>query len=87
MIIQTNVEQQDVFERCSFEQGLCSWAESDVDTPGAEWTHHKGQEAWPIHGPPRDHTQNSAAGIRMSELLVKGVILMDLASKCRHLVL
>ncbi|XP_044077011.1 MAM and LDL-receptor class A domain-containing protein 1 isoform X2 [Siniperca chuatsi] len=57
-----NCEQQGVVERCSFEQGLCSWAESDVDTPGAEWTHHKGQEAWSKHGPPRDHTQNSAAG-------------------------
>uniref|UniRef100_A0AAQ5YK66 MAM domain-containing protein n=1 Tax=Amphiprion ocellaris TaxID=80972 RepID=A0AAQ5YK66_AMPOC len=59
---ENNCEQQGVVERCSFEQGLCSWAESDVDTPGAEWTHRKGEEAWPNHGPPRDHTQNSAAG-------------------------
>ncbi|XP_067330349.1 MAM and LDL-receptor class A domain-containing protein 2 [Channa argus] len=59
---ENNCEQQGVVERCSFEQGLCSWAESDVDTPGAEWTHHTGQEAWPKNGPPRDHTQNSAAG-------------------------
>ncbi|XP_062284207.1 MAM and LDL-receptor class A domain-containing protein 1 [Scomber scombrus] len=55
-------EQQGVVERCSFEQGLCSWEESEVDTPGAEWTQHRGQEAWPKHGPPRDHTQNSDAG-------------------------
>ncbi|XP_071348966.1 MAM and LDL-receptor class A domain-containing protein 2 isoform X2 [Trachinotus anak] len=59
---ENNCEQQGVVERCSFEQGLCSWAESDVDTPGAEWTLRKGLEAWPNHGPPRDHTQNSAAG-------------------------
>ncbi|KAK2822608.1 hypothetical protein Q5P01_022673 [Channa striata] len=59
---ENNCEQQGVVERCSFEQGLCSWAESDVDTPGAEWTPHTGQEAWPNNGPPRDHTQNSAAG-------------------------
>lgn len=71
VITKTNIEHQGVVERCSFEQGLCSWAESDVDTPGAEWTRHKGQEAWPAHGPPRDHTQNSAAGIRMSEALVR----------------
>nr|XP_033506790.1 MAM and LDL-receptor class A domain-containing protein 1 [Epinephelus lanceolatus] len=49
-------------ERCSFEQGLCSWARSDVDTPRVEWMRHKGQEAWPKYGPPRDHTHNSAAG-------------------------
>ncbi|KAG7228996.1 hypothetical protein INR49_013229 [Caranx melampygus] len=59
---ENNCEQQGVVERCSFEQGLCSWAESNMDTPGAEWTHHKGLEAWPNHGPPRDHTHNSAAG-------------------------
>ncbi|KAM7379552.1 hypothetical protein PAMP_005098 [Pampus punctatissimus] len=59
---ENNCEQQGVVERCSFEQGLCSWAESEVDTPGAKWTRRKGQEAWPNHGPPRDHTQNSAAG-------------------------
>uniref|UniRef100_A0A8C4IGG5 MAM domain-containing protein n=1 Tax=Dicentrarchus labrax TaxID=13489 RepID=A0A8C4IGG5_DICLA len=59
---ENNCESQGVVERCSFEQGLCSWADSDVDTPGAQWTHHKVQEAWPNHGPPRDHTQNSDAG-------------------------
>uniref|UniRef100_A0A3Q3EFD0 MAM and LDL-receptor class A domain-containing protein 2-like n=2 Tax=Kryptolebias marmoratus TaxID=37003 RepID=A0A3Q3EFD0_KRYMA len=53
---------QGVVERCSFEQGLCSWSKSDVDSHGAEWTHRRGQEAWPDHGPPRDHTRNSAAG-------------------------
>ncbi|KAM4729149.1 apical endosomal glycoprotein [Anableps anableps] len=55
-------EKQGVVERCNFEQGLCSWANSDVDTPGGEWTRHKGEEGWPNHGPPRDHTQNFAAG-------------------------
>ncbi|XP_018531715.2 MAM and LDL-receptor class A domain-containing protein 1 [Lates calcarifer] len=59
---ENNCEQHDVVERCSFEQGLCFWAESNVDTPGAAWTRRKGLEAWPKHGPPRDHTQNSAAG-------------------------
>lgn len=72
-----NLEQQGVVERCSFEQGLCSWAESEVDTPGTEWTQHKGQEAWPNHGPPRDHTQNSAAGIKLSELLGNEIILKE----------
>lgn len=57
-----NVELQGVVERCSFEQGLCSWTRSDVDTPEAEWTRHKGERAWPKLGPHRDHTQNSAAG-------------------------
>lgn len=71
----TNLEEQGAVERCSFEQGLCSWAQSEVDTPGAEWTQHKGQEAWPNHGPPRDHTQNSAAGIKLSELLGNEIIL------------
>ncbi|TKS79616.1 LDL-receptor class A domain-containing protein 2 Skeletal organic matrix MAM and [Collichthys lucidus] len=60
--INNDVEQQGVVERCSFERDLCSWAESDVDTPGAKWTRHSGQEAWPVHGPHRDHTKNSAAG-------------------------
>ncbi|CAJ1072730.1 MAM and LDL-receptor class A domain-containing protein 2 [Xyrichtys novacula] len=59
---ENNCEQQGFEESCSFEQGLCSWAGSDVDTPGAEWTRHIGQEAWPEYGPNRDHTQNSAAG-------------------------
>ncbi|XP_069014100.1 apical endosomal glycoprotein [Embiotoca jacksoni] len=64
-----------VGERCSFEQGLCSWAGIDVDTHGAEWTRHTGQEAWPDNGPPRDHTKNSAAGhyvIPGAHLTVKG---------------
>lgn len=64
--INNDVEQQGVVERCSFERDLCSWAESDVDTPGAKWTRHRGQEAWPVHGPHRDHTKNSAAGILYS---------------------
>ncbi|XP_042353411.1 MAM and LDL-receptor class A domain-containing protein 1-like [Plectropomus leopardus] len=62
-------------ERCSFEQGLCSWARSDVDTTGAEWTRHRGQEAWPGLRPPRDHTKNSAAGhfiIPETEVTEKG---------------
>lgn len=57
-----NCEEQGVVERCSFEQGLCFWGESDVDTPGAEWMFGTGEEFWPKHGPHRDHTQNSAAG-------------------------
>ncbi|XP_063741754.1 MAM and LDL-receptor class A domain-containing protein 1 [Eleginops maclovinus] len=72
---ENNCEQQGVEERCSFEQGLCFWEQSDVDTAGAEWTHHKGQEAWPMHGPPRDHTQNSDAGYYVmpaTELTDKG---------------
>lgn len=72
---ETSCEQQGVTERCSFEQGLCSWEMSDVDTPGAEWTRHKGQDAWSNQGPHRDHTQNSAAGhyiIPGTHLTVKG---------------
>ncbi|KAM9845004.1 MAM and LDL-receptor class A domain-containing protein 1 [Aulostomus maculatus] len=68
-------EQLGVLERCSFEQGLCSWTGSEVDTPGAEWTPHTGQEAWPDLGPPRDHTLNSAAGhyvVPGNHLSVKG---------------
>lgn len=65
-----HVEEQGVLERCSFEQGLCSWAESDVDTPGVEWTHHKGEEAWPERGPPRDHTENSDAGMSLRVLMI-----------------
>ncbi|KAI3374795.1 hypothetical protein L3Q82_021349, partial [Scortum barcoo] len=59
---ESSCEQHGVVERCSFEQGLCFWVESDVDTPGAEWMRHKGQDTWPKQGPPRDHTHNSAAG-------------------------
>ncbi|XP_015227028.1 PREDICTED: MAM and LDL-receptor class A domain-containing protein 1-like [Cyprinodon variegatus] len=55
-------ENQGVMERCNFEHGLCSWATSDVDTPGGEWTRHKGEDVWPNHGPPRDHTLNFATG-------------------------
>ncbi|XP_019751859.1 MAM and LDL-receptor class A domain-containing protein 2 [Hippocampus comes] len=57
-----NCEQQGVTERCSFERGLCSWAESHLSEPGARWTRRKGQDAWPADGPPRDHTLNNAAG-------------------------
>lgn len=63
-----DAEAQGFVERCSFEQGLCSWAGSDVDTPDAEWSRHRGGDAWPRLGPHRDHTQNSAAGIGASEL-------------------
>ncbi|KAF7668436.1 hypothetical protein LDENG_00014610 [Lucifuga dentata] len=59
---ESNCEQKGVVERCSFEEGLCSWAESEVDTAGAEWTLRKGHKAWPDYGPPRDHTQNTDAG-------------------------
>ncbi|XP_078791082.1 MAM and LDL-receptor class A domain-containing protein 1 isoform X3 [Oryzias latipes] len=52
----------DNLERCDFEEGLCFWERSEVDTPAADWTHHSGEEAWPDRGPPRDHTRNSAAG-------------------------
>ncbi|XP_055359914.1 MAM and LDL-receptor class A domain-containing protein 2 isoform X2 [Betta splendens] len=69
---ENNCEQLDALERCSFEQGLCSWAESDVDTPGADWIPHKGQDAWPNHGPPRDHTLNSAAGHYVIPVTNKG---------------
>ncbi|XP_035993676.1 MAM and LDL-receptor class A domain-containing protein 1 [Fundulus heteroclitus] len=57
-----NCEKQGVVERCSFEQGTCSWEDSDVDKPGGEWRRRRGEEGWPDHGPPRDHTQNTAAG-------------------------
>ncbi|XP_077378927.1 MAM and LDL-receptor class A domain-containing protein 1 isoform X1 [Festucalex cinctus] len=59
---ESNCEQQGVTERCSFEQGLCSWADSHLNEPGARWTRQKGQDAWPADGPPRDHTLNNAAG-------------------------
>lgn len=64
--IENNAERQGVVERCSFEQGLCFWEKSEVDTAAVGWTHHRGQEAWPKHGPPRDHTYNSDAGIEPS---------------------
>uniref|UniRef100_G3PY20 MAM domain-containing protein n=2 Tax=Gasterosteus aculeatus aculeatus TaxID=481459 RepID=G3PY20_GASAC len=57
-----NCERRGVVERCSFEQGLCFWEKNEVDTAAVGWTHHRGQEAWPKHGPPRDHTYNSDAG-------------------------
>uniref|UniRef100_A0AAY5KAR3 MAM domain-containing protein n=2 Tax=Esox lucius TaxID=8010 RepID=A0AAY5KAR3_ESOLU len=47
---------------CSFEEGLCSWGESEVDTPAGDWTLQNGEAAWPNHGPPRDHTKNNRAG-------------------------
>ncbi|XP_067219288.1 MAM and LDL-receptor class A domain-containing protein 1 isoform X1 [Chanodichthys erythropterus] len=45
--------------RCSFEQGMCSWEKSDLE---AGWILQKGEQAWLKHGPPRDHTRNTAAG-------------------------
>ncbi|XP_028297170.1 MAM and LDL-receptor class A domain-containing protein 2 isoform X2 [Gouania willdenowi] len=56
---ENNCELHGVVERCSFEQGLCSWTGANVDTL---WKLHRGEEVYPTHGPPRDHTQNSAAG-------------------------
>ncbi|XP_058498690.1 MAM and LDL-receptor class A domain-containing protein 2 isoform X1 [Solea solea] len=70
-----NCEQHGVVERCSFNMGLCSWTQSDVDTPGDEWKVGQGLNMWPNHGPPRDHTQNSAAGfyiIPATHLTMKG---------------
>nr|XP_015209861.1 PREDICTED: MAM and LDL-receptor class A domain-containing protein 1-like [Lepisosteus oculatus] len=49
-------------EHCSFENGLCSWEKSDLDTPGYEWKRQEGQIGGGVTGPPRDHTKNSAAG-------------------------
>ncbi|XP_073714301.1 apical endosomal glycoprotein [Misgurnus anguillicaudatus] len=46
-------------QRCSFEQGMCSWENSDL---GAGWILLNGEQAWPKNGPPRDHTRNTAAG-------------------------
>nr|XP_057907663.1 MAM and LDL-receptor class A domain-containing protein 1-like [Doryrhamphus excisus] len=57
-----NCELQGKIERCSFEQGLCSWAQNQLDEPGARWMRQRGQDAWPDSGPHRDHTLNSAAG-------------------------
>uniref|UniRef100_W5MY12 MAM domain-containing protein n=1 Tax=Lepisosteus oculatus TaxID=7918 RepID=W5MY12_LEPOC len=48
-------------EHCSFENGLCSWEKSDLDTPGYEWKRQEGQIGGGVTGPPRDHTKNSAA--------------------------
>lgn len=62
---------QGVVERCSFENGLCLWAESESDTPGAKWTRQRGQDVWPKSGPPRDHTKNSAAGLGCQKLFNK----------------
>lgn len=53
-------------ERCSFEQGLCSWVQGDKNSPGSEWSRHRADEAWPKLGPTRDHTLNSDAGTRLS---------------------
>lgn len=72
------IDKQGVTKRCDFEQGTCYWAQSGVDTPESEWTRHKAQEAWPNYGPPRDHTQNSDAGLRLYELLNNGIIHMSL---------
>lgn len=70
-----NIELHGVVERCSFEQGLCSWEESEVDTPDSGWRRYKGQEAWPELGPHRDHTKNSAAGIKTCDSLGMWIIL------------
>ncbi|XP_031666604.1 MAM and LDL-receptor class A domain-containing protein 2 [Oncorhynchus kisutch] len=72
---EADCEKQGYEGHCSFEQGLCSWEESEVDTPGADWTFQKGESAWPQHGPPRDHTKNNGAGhyvIPGSHLTEKG---------------
>ncbi|KAL1280451.1 hypothetical protein QQF64_015051 [Cirrhinus molitorella] len=45
--------------RCSFEHGMFSWEKSDSK---AGWVLQKGEQAWPKHGPPRDHTRNTGAG-------------------------
>ncbi|CAL8279708.1 unnamed protein product [Lota lota] len=52
---EADCEQHGKDGRCSFEQGLCSWT-------GSEWTWQRASDAWPNHGPPRDHTQNTNAG-------------------------
>lgn len=65
----SDIELQGFVGHCSFEQGLCSWEESDVDTPDAEWMRRRGQESWPKFGPNRDHTQNSAAGINLCAVI------------------
>lgn len=57
-----NADTQGYVERCSFEHGLCSWVQDDESSPGAEWSRHRGAEAWPELGPHRDHTLNSNAG-------------------------
>ncbi|XP_072544730.1 apical endosomal glycoprotein [Salminus brasiliensis] len=46
-------------QRCSFEQGMCSW-EANEGWNG--WSLQSGERAWSGHGPPRDHTRNTAAG-------------------------
>ncbi|KAL0966606.1 hypothetical protein UPYG_G00297350 [Umbra pygmaea] len=55
-------EKQGYAGGCSFEQDMCSWGESEVDTPGGDWTLLNGEDAWPNSGPPRDHTKNNGAG-------------------------
>ncbi|KAL2097653.1 hypothetical protein ACEWY4_006860 [Coilia grayii] len=49
-------------KRCSFEQGLCSWESGGRASLRTKWTRQRGESAWPTHGPPRDHTRNTAAG-------------------------
>lgn len=63
--INNKIELRGFEERCNFEQGLCSWSENDVDSLHAKWTRQRGEEAWPLLGPGRDHTQNSAAGVNL----------------------
>ncbi|KAJ8011341.1 hypothetical protein DPEC_G00057130 [Dallia pectoralis] len=55
-------DKQKYLGRCSFEEGLCSWGGSEVDTPREDWILWNGKDAWPKHGPPRDHTKNNGAG-------------------------
>ncbi|XP_055007320.1 MAM and LDL-receptor class A domain-containing protein 1 isoform X2 [Boleophthalmus pectinirostris] len=59
---ESHCEEKGVTERCSFENGLCFWANNMANVPVVKWTLHTGQEGWPDLGPPRDHTKNSAAG-------------------------
>lgn len=61
-VYNNKIEQKGFVKRCNFEQGLCSWTESAIDTPHAKWMRQRAEEAWPTFGPQRDHTQNSAAG-------------------------
>ncbi|XP_018613321.1 MAM and LDL-receptor class A domain-containing protein 2 isoform X2 [Scleropages formosus] len=59
---ETDCELRGFLNRCSFEHGLCSWQQSDLDTPGAEWIRQSAETTLSEYAPPRDHTRNSAAG-------------------------
>ncbi|KAI5627922.1 MAM and LDL-receptor class A domain-containing protein 1 [Silurus asotus] len=52
-------DEMDYRQSCSFEQGMCLW---EITEESARWKVDKGEGAWPLHGPPRDHTRNLAAG-------------------------